>query len=184
MVKLHDDIRSKIQQYQIVGRAAPTLKNPVPKIFRIKIFAKNKVLARSKFWYFMKKLKKAKKSGGEILAINEIHDKRPGKVNNYGVWLRYESRTDTHNMYKEYRDVSINGAISQMYSEMAGRHRAQPGSIQIIKTTIVKDSECRRSHATQMHGGKLSFPVVRKLPLVNKRLRSLFNAKRPTTYMQ
>ena len=43
-----------------------------------------------------------------------------------GVW--YESRTDTHNMYKEFREVTINGAVSQLYSEMAGRHRANPGS--------------------------------------------------------
>lgn len=183
MVKKTAAIQAPIHQFQIVGRAAPTLKNPAPKIYRIKIFAKNKVLARSKFWYFMKKLNKAKKSGGEILALNEIFDKRPTKVNNYAVWLRYESRTDTHNMYKEYRDVTINGAISQMYSEMAGRHRAQPGSIQIIRTAIVKDAECRRSHALQMHGSKLKFPVIRKLPLVAKKWRTTFNANRPTTWV-
>merc|ERR1711988_2071988 len=159
-----------MHQYQIVGRAAPT--------------PKNKVLAKSRFWYFMKKLNKAKKSGGELLAVNELFDKGPTKVKNYGIWLRYESRTNTHNMYKEYRDVTINGAVSQMYSEMAGRHRAQPGSIQIIKTAIIKDSECRRNHVLQMHGSKLRFPMVRKMPLVEKKLRSTFNAKRPTTFMQ
>merc|ERR1712124_116748 len=52
-------------QYQIIGRAAPTQKNPIPKICRMKLFAKNKVLAKSKFWYFMKKMVKAKKTGGE-----------------------------------------------------------------------------------------------------------------------
>jgi len=179
-----DDIKSKIKQFQIVGRAAPTPKKPAPKIYRIKIFAKNKTLARSKFWYFMNFMNKAKRGGGEILAMNEIFDKRPTSVNNYAVWLRYESRTDTHNMYKEYRDVTINGAMSQMYAEMAGRHRAQPGSIQIIKTAIIKDAECRRNHVLQMHGSKLSFPMVRKTPLVEKKLRRTFNAKRPTTFMQ
>jgi large subunit ribosomal protein L18Ae len=179
-----DSIKSLIKQFQIVGRAAPTPKKPTPKIYRIKIFAKNKTLARSKFWYFMNFMNKAKRGGGEILAMNEIHDKRPTSVNNYAVWLRYESRTDTHNMYKEYRDVTINGAMAQMYSEMAGRHRAAPGSIQIIKTAIVKDADCRRNHVLQMHGAKLRFPTVRKMPLVQKKLRSTFNAKRPTTFMQ
>ena len=57
----------------------------------------------------MKKINKAKKSGGELLAVNELFDRAPTKVKNYGIWLRYESRTDTHNMYKEFRDVTING---------------------------------------------------------------------------
>ena len=39
----------------------------------------------------------------------------PGQVNNYGIWLRYESRTDTHNMYKEFRDVTINGRVADEY---------------------------------------------------------------------
>merc|ERR1712203_31490 len=131
-------------QYQIVGRAAPTPKNPTPKIYRMRMFAKNKVLAKSRFWYFMKKMNKAKKSGGELLAVNELFDKGPTKVKNYGIWLRYESRTNTHNMYKEYRDVTINGAVSRLDSERAGRHRAQPGSIQIMNTAVLKAADCKR----------------------------------------
>merc|ERR1719240_2139041 len=128
---------ARVHQYELVGRAAPTQKNPVPKIYKLKLFAKNPVIARSKFWYFMKKINKAKRSGGQILRQTELFDKSPSKISNYGVWLRYESRTDTHNMYKEYRDVTINGAMSQIVAEMAGRHRAQPGSIQIIKTAEI-----------------------------------------------
>merc|ERR1712224_444871 len=76
-----------IKQFQLVGRAAPTQKTPVPKIYRIKVFAASKVLAKSKFWYFMKKVCKAKKTGGEMLAINEIFEKNPNAVKNYGIWL-------------------------------------------------------------------------------------------------
>merc|ERR1712086_1183114 len=93
-------------------------------------------------------------SGGELLAVNELFDRAPTKVKNYGIWLRYESRTDTHNMYKEFRDVTINGAVSQLYSEMAGRHRANPGSIQIINTAVLKAAQCRRDHVTEMHNSK------------------------------
>merc|ERR1712187_941593 len=105
-------LQAKMQQFQIVGRAAPTPKNPTPKIYRMRLFAKNQVLAKSRFWYFMKKINKAKRSGGEVLAVNELFDRAPTKVNNYGIWLRYESRTDTHNMYKAVREVNINGALS------------------------------------------------------------------------
>mmetsp|Transcript_43928 Transcript_43928/g.136078 ORF Transcript_43928/g.136078 Transcript_43928/m.136078 type:complete len:190 (+) Transcript_43928:110-679(+) len=176
-------LKAKMHQYQIVGRAAPTPKNPTPKIFRMRLFARNVVLAKSRFWYFMKKLNKAKKSGGELLAVNELYDRGPTKVKNYGIWLRYQSRTNTHNMYKEYRDVTINGAVGTMYSEMAGRHRAQPGSIQIINTAVLPNSACRRDHVTEMHNTKLRFPIIRKMPLVNKRFRATFTAQRPHTFV-
>jgi len=177
-------LQARMHQFQIVGRAAPTPKNPTPKIYRMRLFARNAVLAKSRFWYFMKKINKAKKSGGELLAVNELFDRAPTKVKNYGVWLRYESRTNTHNMYKEYRDVTINGAISQMYSEMAGRHRAQPGSIQVINTAIIPASQCRRDHVTEMHDSKLKFPVVRKMPMALKKLRTTFKANRPKTFVR
>merc|ERR1711865_1322585 len=175
---------ARVHQYEIAGRAAPTPKNPVPKIYKIKLFAKNAVIARSKFWYFMKKIQRAKKSGGEILRQVELFDQSPTKVNNYGIWLRYNSRTDTHNMYKEFRDTTINGAVSQLYAEMAGRHRSNPGSIQIINTAVLKASECKRDHVTEMHNNKLKFPVVRKMPMGVKSLRATYTAKRPMTFVR
>mmetsp|Transcript_66890 Transcript_66890/g.156789 ORF Transcript_66890/g.156789 Transcript_66890/m.156789 type:complete len:214 (+) Transcript_66890:19-660(+) len=177
-------LEANMHQYQIVGRAAPTPKNPTPKIYRMRIFARNVVLAKSRFWYFMKRLNKAKKSGGELLSVNELHDTSPTKVKNYGIWLRYDSRTNTHNMYKEFRNVNINGAVGQLYQEMAGRHRADPGSIQIIHATTIPDDKCRREHVLEMHDRKLKFPVIRKIPHAAKKLRTTFKAKRPQTFVK
>ncbi|XP_021824965.1 uncharacterized protein LOC110766015 isoform X2 [Prunus avium] len=42
-----------------------------PKIYQMKLWATNEVRAKSKFWYFLRKLKKVKKSNGQVLAINE-----------------------------------------------------------------------------------------------------------------
>lgn len=36
-------------------------------------------------------------------------------------------------MYKEYRDLSVTGAVAHMYQDMAARHRCRGQSIQIIK---------------------------------------------------
>merc|ERR1712039_489127 len=124
----------------------------------MKIFAKNKVLARSKFWYFMKRINCAKHSGGQILRQTELYDKAPTKVTNYGIWLRYESRTDTHNMYKEFRDTTINGAVGSMICEMAGRHRAQQSAIQILRTAVIPNKVVRRSHVLQMLPKTVKFP--------------------------
>ena len=186
MVKPQIDksLYQRVHQYQIVGRAAPTNRNPIPKIYRMRLFGKNLVLAKSKFWYFMKKLTKAKRSGGEILGVTEIFDKGPTKVKNYAIWLRYESRTNTHNMYKEYRDTTINGAVGQMYAEMSGRHRAQAGAIQIINTAVIPSSACRRDHMKQVCKSDLKFPQIRVVPLVKKSLRTTFKAKRAQTFLQ
>lgn len=37
---------------------------------------------------------------------NQIFEKRPEQIKNYGIWIRYDSRSGTHNMYKEYRAMS------------------------------------------------------------------------------
>jgi len=175
-----------MHQYELTGRAAPTEKTPYPKIFKMKLFAKNAVLARSKFWYFMKRINCAKRSGGQILRQIELFDKTPTRVTNYGIWLRYESRTDTHNMYKEYRDTTITGAVGQMVQEMAGRHRAQQSAIQILRTARLDKSALRRSHVLQMQSKKLKFPMVRRTPMDGRQSRnkSLLKAKRWGTFAQ
>ncbi|KAJ8557851.1 hypothetical protein K7X08_004617 [Anisodus acutangulus] len=127
----------KFHQYQVVGRALPSETDEHPKIYRMKLWATNEVRAKSKFWYFLRKLKKVKKSNGQMLAINEIFEKNPTKIKNYGIWLRYQSRTGYHNMYKEYRDTTLNGGVEQMYTEMASRHRVRHHCIQIIKTATI-----------------------------------------------
>jgi large subunit ribosomal protein L18Ae len=67
---------------------------------------------------------------------------------------------------------------------MAGRHRAQTGTIQIIKTAVLKASECKRDHVTEMLKSDMKFPVVRKMPLAAKKLRATYTAKRPMTFVR
>ncbi|PRQ31878.1 putative ribosomal protein 50S-L18Ae/60S-L20/60S-L18A [Rosa chinensis] len=65
----------KFHQYQVVGRALPKDAEDTPKIYRMKLWHTNDVRAKSKFWYFLKKVKvkvKVKKSNGQIVAINEV----------------------------------------------------------------------------------------------------------------
>merc|ERR1719471_1967512 len=51
-------------------------------------------------------LRKMKKTLGEIVCCEQVHEKRPTTIKNYGVWLRYVSRSGIHNMYREYRRPS------------------------------------------------------------------------------
>ncbi|XP_042488152.1 60S ribosomal protein L18a-like isoform X2 [Macadamia integrifolia] len=63
----------RFHQYQVVGRGLPSETDEHPKIYRMKLWATNEVRAKSKFWYFLRKLKKVKKSNGQVLAINEFY---------------------------------------------------------------------------------------------------------------
>lgn len=100
--------------YQVVGRKAPTATDENPPAYRMKIFAQNEVNAKSRFWYFMHQMRKMKKTTGEILDINEITEKKSTYVKNFGIWIKYNSRSGTHNMYREYRDTNLNSAIDNL----------------------------------------------------------------------
>lgn len=62
--------------YQVVGRHAPTEHDPNPQVYRMKLFAKNEVCAKSRFWYFMHQMRKMKKTTGEILDVNEVRARK------------------------------------------------------------------------------------------------------------
>jgi large subunit ribosomal protein L18Ae len=38
----------------------------------MRIFAPNEVVAKSRFWYYLRQLKKAKKANGEIVALHVV----------------------------------------------------------------------------------------------------------------
>jgi len=171
-----------MRQYLIVGRRKPTDKVPVVPLYRMKLFAPNSVIARSRFWYYLAALKKIKKANGEIVQIQEIFEKNPNFVKNFGFWIRYDSRSGTHNMYKEYRDISLTGAVKKMYADLASRHRARNSSIQIIKTEVVKSSATKRASTQQFHNEQIKFRLLHRIPRASsKTFRSTFKAARPIT---
>ncbi|VDO60872.1 unnamed protein product [Haemonchus placei] len=129
-----------LKEYMVVGRKLPTEKEPVTPIWKMQIFASNHVIAKSRFWYFVSMLRRVKKANGEILSCKQIFPKKQaGSVKNYGVWLKYDSRTGHHNMYREYRDVTVAGAVTQAYRDMGARHRAQADRIHILKAATMGD---------------------------------------------
>jgi len=175
-----------MRQYQVVGRKAPTDDVPNPEAYRMIIFAPNAVIAKSKFWYYMHQFRKMKKTTGEILDCVEIVEKNNRTVKNYGIWLRYSSRSGTHNMYREFRDVALTGAVSQLYDEMAGRHRARPRSIQIIRTAVVAAKDLKRPNGMQFAQAKVKFPLSHRVASGKRGQKALssstFTTVRPTTF--
>lgn len=56
----------------MIGRHLPTEANPNPSLYRMRIFAPNEVVAKSRFWYFLRGLRKVKKGTGEIVSVNVV----------------------------------------------------------------------------------------------------------------
>jgi len=176
-----------MNQFQVVGRKAATEENPNPEAYRMIIFAPNAVIAKSKFWYFMHQFRKMKKTTGEILDVVKIQEKNARIVKNYGIWLRYQSRSGTHNMYREFRDLKLTGAVSQLYDEMAGRHRTRPRGIQIIRTAVVPPGDLKRANGMQF-AKKVKFPLVHRVDQAKRGQKALsdstFTTVRPTTFFK
>merc|ERR1712146_694260 len=105
-------------------------------------------------------------------------------------WLRYDSRSGTHNMYKEYRDTTLTGAVQKMYAELASRHRCRKASVQIIKTCIVapEDTTPRLSEYIPQKdkaGNRVypEFALLHRVPRSSsKRYNKVYAASRPVTF--
>ncbi|CAD7691424.1 unnamed protein product [Nyctereutes procyonoides] len=120
----------------------------------MRIFAPNHVVAKSRFWYFVSQLKKMKKSSGEIVYCGQVFEKSPLRVKNFGLWLRYDSRSGTHNMCRAYRDLTTAGAIAA--------------------------SKCRRPAVKQFHDSKIKFPLPHRV--LRRQHKPRFTTKRPNTF--
>jgi hypothetical protein len=106
-------------------------------------------------------------------------------------------------MYKEYRDVTLTGAVAQMCTcitspfadsvrtsrflyncwrcnvvstdlEVAGRHRGRASGVQIIKTAELSAKECRRDQTVQYHV-RNTRDYCRALPLNDEQHKPLLS---------
>merc|ERR1711957_975313 len=126
----------------VVGRFVPNQKHgeddPQCKVYRMKIFAKNKVVARSRFWYFIGRLCRVKKANGQIVSVNQIFEKTPEK--------------------------------------------AKAASIQILRTSELKASECKRPNIVQFHTQKIKFPLAHRIIKTPKAYKTTFKASSAKTF--
>merc|ERR1712010_156282 len=174
-------VKGELKEYSIVGRKLPSAMDANPKLYRQQIFAPDSVAAKSRFWKFLSYYKKINKKAGEIVECKEVPERHPGCVKNFGIWVRYDSRSTTENMYREYRDTGLGGAVTQMYRDMGARHRARPGSIQVLKAKRINTTECRRPQNKAMHNFNIKFPLPRRIPSKAAQNKRRFSSVRPNT---
>jgi large subunit ribosomal protein L18Ae len=112
--------------------------------------------------------------------VSEIFERKVNSIKNYGIVLKYLTRTGVVNMYKEYRDNTLCGAVSQMYNELAGRHSARAESVHIIKTVIQPNKAVLRDQIRQYTKTSLKYPKFttgKRAPTAAH--KNLFTATRP-----
>jgi large subunit ribosomal protein L18Ae len=170
-----------LKQYLVIARPSPTEQIPNPPAVRVQVFAHDKIVAKSKFWKVAKHAVRMKKAHGEILSIRHVIEPEPNRVKNYGIWLSYRSVRSQQNMYKEYRDVSTEGAVHKMYSELAGTHSTQVSNIFIIKVAEVAENDLIHKSAAQFAHKGIKFPIANQSIRAPKpHLKRTFAIKRPT----
>merc|ERR1711935_5151 len=151
-------------------------------IYKMTIYAPDVVTAKSRFWYFLRRLKKIKSAVGEIMSVAQVSEKRPDTIKNYGIALRYDSRSGTHNMYREYRELTKADAVTACYRDMASRHRVRSRSLQIISVDIVPANKTRRDGIKQFHNSHIKFPLPHRV--MKSQIKSKFVASRPNTFIR
>lgn len=62
----------QLKEYEVIGRKLPTEKEHVTPLYKMRIFAPDDIVAKSRFWYFLRQLKKFKKSTGEIVSLKLV----------------------------------------------------------------------------------------------------------------
>ncbi|KAI6180771.1 60S ribosomal protein L18a [Aphelenchoides besseyi] len=117
------------------------------------------VFAKSRYWYFTSQLRRLKKTHRNIISCKKVFKKKTAQLKNFGIWFRYDSRTGHHNMYREYRDVTMVGAVIQAYRDMGARHREQADRIQIIKVQRIEAADTKRAGVKKFHDAKIKFPL-------------------------
>lgn len=62
----------RFTEYLVVGRRLPTEQEAEPPLYRMRLFAPNETVAKSRFYYFLRQLRKMKAATSEIIAIHPV----------------------------------------------------------------------------------------------------------------
>ena len=172
-----------LKNYEVIARPNPTEAVPNPPAIRVQVFANDEVVAKSKFWTVASRIARLKPAHGEVLAVKHVIEPEPTRVKSYGIWLTFNSARGTHNVYKEVRDTTTEGAVLRLYQEMAGTHNVHQHQISIIRISEIQPKDVKHRSVEQF----VDQEHVVKYPIAKQQIRpshsyqkKLLANKRPT----
>ncbi|OHS94603.1 ribosomal protein L18ae [Tritrichomonas foetus] len=172
-----------LKNYEVIARPNPTDKVPNPPAIRVQVFANDEVVAKSKFWTVASRIARLKPVHGEILAIKQVIEPEPTRVKSYGIWLTFNSVRGTHNIYKEFRDTTTEGAVVRLYQEMAGTHNVHQHQISIIRIAEIPPKDVKHRHVQQFVDAEnaVKYPISKtEIRPTHSYQKKILSHKRPT----
>ncbi|AEA38934.1 60S ribosomal protein L18A (nucleomorph) [Cryptomonas paramecium] len=149
-----------VREYYVIGKLTPSRKTSDSEIVVMKIFAKNKLNAKSNYFRNITATQKKKKAQIDVIDIKEIYEKNNKNIKEYGIWIKYKLNFKAVNMYKEYRDISASGAVGQMYSDISSKYKIKFNQIMVLRIERLSEKECLRSSIKQFHVHDIKFPNI------------------------
>jgi large subunit ribosomal protein L18Ae len=166
--------------FEVIGRTVPTDRDRNPKIFKCKVYAPNEVVAKSRFFKYMKvnrEANRAKKSTIQILRVQKRGQEYGGRAKTFGFCLNYQSRTHRVGMYKEIRATTETEAVNKLLADMAGRHRTKNSAMKITACREVPKSKLRRLINKQLTNELVSFRYPFQTVPTEKTLKRKFTTQ-------
>lgn len=113
--------------------------------------------------------------------MRRVIEPEPNRVKTYGIWLTFRSIRQVHNIYKEFRDTTTEGAVTQLYQEMSGTHNVERKSICVVRVSEISDNDVKRKQIQQFVEKDVKFPILRQgIRSAHTSQKRLLSHKRPT----
>eukprot|EP00477_Mikrocytos_mackini_P000729 GAHX01000781.1.p1 GENE.GAHX01000781.1~~GAHX01000781.1.p1 ORF type:complete len:191 (-),score=40.88 GAHX01000781.1:29-568(-) len=164
-----------LRRYEIMAIESESKGEAKPKMYKLTVFAKNLVQARSRFWNDLKRTMKIKKSIGKIVSEKDTTDYSTESIRNFAIKSRYTHKGKIVESYREYRTLSTPGAVRELYDELKSRHSIKKELIQILEIKEVADEELVKEKVKRftVEGLEFAHPFINRMP-INKKLKQKY----------
>ena len=100
--------------------------------------------------------------------------------------MKYRSDVGTTNLFKEFRDVNIKGAIDQLYNEMGGNYKVSRERVEIVRYVELQEEnmKVRNPRCIQwLNQNEIKYPLWKKNSRrTDRKFEVPFVTNRPCVY--
>lgn len=146
-----------MKEFEICARHKDFVDGP---IYKMAVFAKNDVVAKSRLFRVLSKTQKVKRASAEVVSVKELVDDRMLLARSYGVWIRVYSNNNPKNMYKEFRETSRARAAAACFAEMERLYKLSYFEVDIVQMAELTEETAKREEIKQYMNKDVKFPSV------------------------
>merc|ERR1712224_224151 len=138
-------------------------------IYKMRIWERGRVQARSRFWTFLKSTRSIKTTLGRIIYYNKLNDCE-FSVNIYGIWFRYRARCGNVIIYgyREIFSASARHAVYNIFKKMVTFLKGLNSRVNILRLCSIEPKYVRSPNVLQFS------KHINEIPPPDMRLRHLY----------